>query len=613
MASRSWTILLALAAAAVMAVSACGAAGGGAGQGASTVGTGPYKPQPGATGGKIVYSDWEQVSDLNPLANTANTAAQAEVVLWQFLWTNGPDNKPVPQLVSEVPTEKNGMVKVPDKQHMDITIKLLPGLKWSDGQPLTTADVKFTWEAICDPMTGASSTIGWDHISSMDIKSPTEMLWHFGPNKKGTCGLLQDLTTGIYAPYQASLAMPVLPQHVLGSTPHSQWLTAPYFSKGPTVVSGPYMVKSFTPGTSAQLVMVPNPHFIDGREHAAQFNHKPYLNQLIYQIYGDKASQINALKTGDADVGLDLIVNDLPATRAITDAETKISYPLQDELVMFNLGNNTTGCGGQQWAQSCGKPTVFKDDQPLRQALSLATDKATLNKQLVGGKGKVMNGPLVPTFAPWYNTSLPAFRYDVAKAKKMLDADGWKMGSDGVRHKNGRALEFQISTTTGNPQRQAEEELLRHDWGQVGAKVNISNHQADELFPAFSEGGVLSTGQFDAALYAYVGAPDPDSWGSFAEVQQIPTAANPGAGNSGRWTDQKLNDLFIKGTDEVDPAKRKQIYDQAQVEWERYAGDIDLYQRPEVSVVSPSVGNYAPGSPQPAYDVWNAADWFHKK
>lgn len=609
--ARSRVVRFALAVAMTVAVAACGSASTGGTQGATNAGT-AYKAQTGVQGGKLVYSDWEQVTDLNPLANTANTAAQAEVALWQFLWTNGPDNKPVPQLVSAVPTEKNGMVKVIDSTHMDVTIKLLPGLKWSDGEPLTTQDVKFTWQAICDPATTAESTAGWDHISSMEIQSATQMVWHFGPNKKGTCGLSDDLSTGLYAPYQA-MAMPVLPEHVLSSTPHAQWLQSPYFTKQPTATSGPYMVKSFTPGTSAQLVMVPNPHFADGRGGAAYFDHKPYLDQLIYQIYGDKASQINALKTGDADIGLDLISNDLPATKSITDAKTEISYPLEDELVMFNSGSNTTGCAAQQYAQSCGKPTVFHDDQTLRQALALATDKETLNKQLVGGLGKVMNSPYSPNFAPWYDTSLPKFKYDVAKAKQMLDGDGWKAGSDGVRVKNGRRLEFTLSTTTGNPQRQAEEELLSHDWGLVGAKVTITNHQADEMFAGFGENGVLATGQYDAGLYAFVGQPDPDSWGTFGEISQIPTASNPVTGNEGRWTDQKLNDLLVQGASTVDPAKRKQIYDEAQVEWEKYAGDIDLYQRPSVAVVSPSVGNFAPGSPQPAYDAWNTADWFHKK
>lgn len=591
-------------------LAACGAGGAAGGtQGATTVTGTSYHAQTGKVGGSLVYSDWEEVTDLNPLANTANTAAQGEVALWQFLWTMGSDNKPVPQLVTQVPTQQNGLVKVLDSKHMDVTINLIPGLKWSDGQPLTTDDVKFTWDAICDPATGAESNNGWDDISSMTISSPTQMVWHFGPNKAGTCGLTSDTTSGIYAPY-LTLSMPVLPMHVLQSTPHSKWISDPYFTQDPSVTSGAYKVKSFVPGPTAQLVMVPNPYFDAGRSGTKYFSHKPYLNQLIYKIYGDKASEINGLKTGDADVGLDLIANDLPALKTITNDKTRIAYPIEYELVNFNVGNNTTGCSAQQYAQSCGKPTPFKDDQTLRQALSLATDKQTMINQLVGGLGKVMNSPFPPNFSPWYDKSLPAFHYNPQKAKKMLDQDGWKMGPGGVRVKDGRSLQFTISTTSGNPQRTAEEELLSHDWGLVGAKVSIVNYPADQLFPGFEEGGILATGQYDVGLYATVQAPDPDSWGPTALISQIPSASNPGAGNTGHWMDQKLNNLMQQGEVTVNPSQRVKIYDQAQQEWQNYAGEVQLYQRPELSETSTFVGNFYPGAPQPAYDVWNTADWF---
>lgn len=591
-------------------LAACGTGGAGAGtQGTTTVTGTSYHAQTGKHGGNLVYSDWEEVTDLNPLANTANTAAQGEVALWQFLWTMGSDNKPVPQLVTQVPTQQNGMVKVLDNTHMDVTINLIPGLKWSDGQPLTTQDVKFTWEAICDPATGAETNNGWDYISSMTINSPTQMVWHFGPNKTGFCGLTSDLSSGIYAPY-LTLAMPVLPMHVLSGTAHSKWISDPYFTQDPTVTSGAYKVKSFVPGPTAELVMVPNPYFEDGRQGTKYFSHQPYLNELIYKIYGDKASEINGLKTGDSDIGMDLIANDLPALKTITNDKIRIAYPIEYELVSFNQGNDTLGCSAQQYAQSCGKPTVFKNDQTLRQALALATDKQTMIDQLVGGLGKVMNSPFPPNFTPWYDKSLPAFHYDLAKAKTMLDQDGWKMGSGGVRVKDGRPLQFTISTTSGNPQRTAEEELLSHDWGLAGAKVTIVNYPADQLFPGFEEGGILATGQYDVGLFAEVQAPDPDSWAPAGLISQIPSASNPGAGNEGHWMDQKLNNLLLQGETTVNPSQRVKIYNQVQREWENYAGEVELYQRPALSVTGTYVGNFDPGAPQPAYDTWNTADWF---
>jgi peptide/nickel transport system substrate-binding protein len=606
-----WPRLLALAGTLVLVVAACGGGGGGSGQTNNTSLTSAYSAEKGVQGGQLVFSDWEQVTDLNPVSTSAATTTQVTNVIWSWLWWFGPDNKPVPDLVTDVPTTENGLVKKIDDKHMDVTIKLRPGLNWSDGTPITTNDVKFTWEAICDPNTGATNTLGFDHISSMEIKSTTEMVWHFGPNKAGTCALTSDLDSGLYAPYLLLGNAPMAPQpmHVLQNVKHENWHTDPYFTQKPTVTSGPYMVQSFVSGSSAQVVLVPNPHYADGRN-GKFYGHAPYLSRLIYKIYGDKPAQINGLKTGDTDAGLDLIANDMPALQSITQDKTISGLELLDEMVLFNTSNDERGCAAQHYAETCGKPTPWKDDPTVRQALALATDKATMNKQLVGGIGKVMNSPFMPTLQPWYDTTLPAFTRDVNKANQLLDQDGWKKGSDGVRTKNGQRLEFTLATTTGNAQRAAEEELLISNWAEVGAKVTTDNHPAGELFGGFQDNGVLATGQYQASLFANNWTPDPDAWGTYALINQIPSAQSPTGGNWGRWRDTKLDGFFTQGEANIDPAQRLTIYKQAQVEWEKFAGAIELYARPDVFTYSPSFGNFAPGSPNLA--SWNSADWFRR-
>ena len=168
---------------------------------------------------------------------------------------------------------------------------------------------------------------------------------------------------------------------------------------------------------------------------------------------------------------------------------------------------------------------------------------------------------------------------------------------------------LRCATTSGNSQRAAEEELLIHGWASIGAKVTTDNHPAGELFGGFSENGVLATGQFDVGLFANTWSPDPDNWGTNALINQIPSADNPSGQNWGRWTDDKLDKLFTQGESTVDLNQRIQIYNQAQAEWEKYAGQVELYQRPDVFTYAPFFGNFAPGSPQLA--SWNSADWFH--
>ncbi len=599
---------IALTSVALLVAAACGGSGGGT----TTTVLSNYKPVPGVQGGQLVYSDWESVSDLNLVSSTAQTTLQvAEGPIWAALWTFDPQSNPIPDLVSEVPTVANGDVKPIDSTHMDVTIKLKSGLKWSDGQPLTTKDLSFTINAYCDPLTGAASQTGYSSIASITDTSDTVEVWHFGPEltKSATdasgqavyrCGMSAPLASGIYAPFIAGMGFNPVPEHVLTSIKHADWATSDYFTKQPTATSGPYMVQNFTPGPAAQVVMIPNPNYAAGRSGAPYYNHAPYLDKLIYKIYGDKPSQIAGLKSGDTDLGLDLIANDVPALTGITGYKTIAATGLADEFLTMNLGNHN------------GAPTIFSGDKSLRQAVALAIDKNTMNTSLVGGVGKPMNGPFVSALAPYTDTTIPPFQQDVVKAGTLLDADGWVKAADGTRSKNGKKLAWVISTTSGNSQRAAEEEQLIKNWAAIGATVTTKNWPAGQFFNGFVNGGILATGQYDMGMYTNTWASDPDGWCSTVESGQIPTTANAAGQNWGRATDPTLDTLCAQGANTVDVTARVAIYKQVQTEAKDYQVYIELYERPDVFSAADTFGNFA-ATVNLCVAVCNASDWFNTK
>jgi len=603
------------------AIVACGPGGGGGTT--SVLPATTYTAKPGVKGGQLVYSDWEAVNNLFGFSSSAATISQATVMLWLSLWTFDPTNVPVPDLAAQVPATDNGGIKVIDATHMDMTVNLKPGLKWSDGSPLTSDDVIFTWNAICDPASGYPSTAGYDHVVSIDRVSDTQTLWHFGPEttksaKDSTgkdvyrCGMTAPLASGIYAPYLL-LGLEVFPKSALNNIAHSDWAKSDYFNVKPTVTSGPYMVDSFTPGNAAQVVMVPNPHYADGRSGATVFNHAPYLDKVIYKIYGTKPSQIAGLAAGDTDLGLDLIANDLPALQGISGYTTVAITGLLDEFLTFNQGKNMKGCPAPYDQTKCGTNTIFVGDRVLRQAINLAIDKAAINKNLVGNAGVPMNGPLLSTFKPWADSTLAKFTRDVAKANSLLDGDGWVKGSDGIRAKAGRKLHFTITTTAGNKQRASEVELIANNLKDIGADVPSSPDTGTNVFDSFNTGGIFATGQYDVALFANNWQPDPDSFASYVAVNQIPSPINQSGGNWGHANDPALDALFQQGAGELDIAKRTALYNQAQAEWVDNAPTVQLYERPDVFTYNTaSFGNFS-GSANAALAIWNMADWFNVK
>ena len=592
-------------------VSACGSSTGGTTTNETLASS--YNPVKGVQGGSLIYSDWQPVQDLNVIADSAQVTLQvAAGPIWSMLWGFDSQNKPIPDLVTDVPSTDNGMVKKIDATHMDITIKLKSGLKWSDGSPLTSADVKFTVDAYCNPDVGASSQLGYDHIASQEIKDAQTVIWHLGPNKTGTCGLSSDLSSGIFSPYVATFGTTyVVPKATLSSIQPKNWSTSDYFTKKPTPTSGPYMVQDFTPGPAAIVTLVPNPNYAAGRSGAKFFGHAPYLTKLTYKSYGDKSSQIAGIRSGDTDLGLNMIATDLKSLNGWTGGKPVYANGLLDEGIYFNLGNNETGCKSQGYAAACGKATVFKDDKLLRQAIWLASDLTGLNTQLVAGIGKPMNTYL-PTALPLYHDdSVPAFTRNVAKANSLLDQDGWTKAADGTRSKNGVKLAWVVSTTTGAPQRAAEEEFLINNWKDIGATVTTHNWPAGQFFDTFTNGGINSTGQYDMSLYANSFAPDPDSWATLALPGQIPTAANPSGLNWGRMNDPKLTDLLTQGENTIDIPGRVAIYKQAQTEWADYMGYYGLYERPDVFGVGANFGNFYP-VPNTCVSTCNAPDWYKK-
>jgi len=98
-------------------VSACGSSTGGT-QTKETLAS-SYNPVNGAKGGQLIFSDWEPVQDLNVIASSAQTTLQvAAGPIWSELWGFDSQNKPIPDLVTDVPTTDNGMVKKIDATHM---------------------------------------------------------------------------------------------------------------------------------------------------------------------------------------------------------------------------------------------------------------------------------------------------------------------------------------------------------------------------------------------------------------------------------------------------------------------------------------------------------------
>ncbi|GAB2656767.1 ABC transporter substrate-binding protein [Kribbella swartbergensis] len=254
----------------------------------------------------------------------------------------------------------------PDAKSWDFTLR--GGLKFSDGSPLTAADVVDTFNRL------------------IELKGTT------AANFKGVTAKAGSDTTVTFTGQTPDPALPskVTTLYILPSGVPDD--AASYFSK--PVASGPFMVESFKP--SAELKLVPNPNYWGGA---------PKLPSLTIRSIPDTAAKLAALRTGEVDVVWGLPDDQIPALQS--DANLKV------EAVPSN-GNFT------MWFNS-GIPALA--DASVRRALWQAVDFETIIKQLYPVTGQPADAPLAPTVFG-YAPQTPV-KYDPDAAKKALQAAGY--------------------------------------------------------------------------------------------------------------------------------------------------------------------------------------------
>ncbi|HSR22789.1 MAG TPA: ABC transporter substrate-binding protein, partial [Candidatus Eisenbacteria bacterium] len=530
-------------------------------------------PRPGGT---VVLADYELPQTLTPLTARTEVELRAGTLLFASLWGLGPQLQPYPDLASRVPTSDNGGVRtMHGGRSMTVDVRLVPGLRWSDGQPITADDVIFTWQALRDPALQPLAPSGVDRLQRMDRRSDTEVVWTFD---------------GVYAGYaQLGAALPVLPAHRLRAIAPAGW-TQDRFFLSPDVVSGPFAPAGGVPGD--HLTLSANPHYADGRsaegaypDGDGPFDHAPHLEHVVLQTPPSKTAEVQALLARGVDAGFHLLPDDLTDLRGATGSAPVVTTGLRDELLNPNHGVDT----------ATGQSPPWVDDPPVLQALDEALDRAALVRDVVAGGGRPARG-LYPRALDGFASSTPQLPAgsDLEGARRLLDEAGWRPGPDAVRARGGRRLAFGLLGICGRPGIGLELDRLRRQWLPLGADVTTSCLPRESLLQRGARGA------FDMAIYSNQWAPDPGAWAA------VGTTGLPD--NWNRCHDRTLDADLARVSRTLDPAGRREAARQAEQEWLRYRCTIPLLEWPEVRQVSTRLRNFVPDAAAP--DTWNAADWW---
>lgn len=505
---------------------------------------------------------------VNPLFAGSNSDFAVRDALWASPVFYDQNFHAHPDQLTEVPLPENGGVLDGGKT---IIMHLRHDLRWSDGQPILASDFRYWWQLDQNPDTGALITSGYDQIASIDTPDQYTVVLHmkrpFGPYL-------------FYLPYAA-------PQHAWGKIAPIQLQNMTGIYSAPRVTDGPYMLSSYVSGQS--YTMVPNPYY-----HSSTFR-GPFLARLVYQAYSSLSDLTTAVRQRQINVSQGYMEYQLPALASLPANVRLLETPAAAyEHLDFNNAE------------------PFLQDVRVRRAIALAINVCGLIQSVLHAPNCARRATQVePPPSLVYDAAIQPVPYDPAAARTLLAQAGWSPDpkQQGVLTRNGQPFVLRLVTTASNPLRAAAAAYIQRALQAVGIRVEIRYYSLNQFFGLYTQGGILATGKFDLALFAYADSPEPDDEYNTFSSSQIPTASNPDLGNYARVNDPIIDQALTEGRDSIVFADRVRAYHQF---LERLASQLyilPLYTDLTIMTIDSTVHDILPSADLTASD-WNIADWW---
>ncbi|MFN8663380.1 MAG: peptide ABC transporter substrate-binding protein [Thermomicrobiales bacterium] len=464
-------------------------------------------------GGTITWADYEP-NTLNPYIASEAIARSAIALVNRGLTSVSPDGVVTPVLVTEIPTVENGGITNDGKT---ITWKLKPDLLWSDGEPLTSDDIKFTWEAVSNPESTATQTQGFDLIES--IETPDEL----------TAVVTY---SALWTPWVTQFGLGLLPRHGTGDpAAMSTW----EWNRTVNPTNGPFVLEEWNAADSMIFARNENWHE-DG---------KPYLDRILYPITLELEVMRQMLQTGENDAHHWLEDTFVDEVSTWPNAVVKNSPAPYWYRVQFNLSDK----GDPE------KPHPILGDINVRKAIGLAMNREEMVSHWKGVEF------MQSMFRGEFACDLPPYVQDLEAAKALLDEAGWvDSDGNGVREKDGQPLHLLLSTYTGW-NREDEQVVLVEQLKAAGIELEIQNFEPTVLYGTWGEGSPARRGEFDILWWDYELGLDPQVKAEdFYASWRIPSEENPGGFNCTRVNDPEIDEWLKTAGSTTDVAVRQEAY-----------------------------------------------------
>ena len=528
---------------------------------------------------------WQAPSTMNPYLSGGTKELIASSMVLEPLASMSPEGEHVPRLAAEIPTLENGGIAEDLKS---VTWKLQDGLKWSDGTPVTAADVVFSGQYCMDPEGGCSQLAKFEGIEKIEA--------------------VDDLTVKITFkeampdPYSAFVGAngPIIQKAQFENCMGANAPTCTDQNFNP-IGTGPFRVTQFL--TNDVITFEANPEYRDAM--------KPAFATATIKGGGDAAAAARAvLETGEYDYAWNtqLAPDVIAGMEQMGRGKVSAAFGSLVERIHVNLTDPSSSHPEGERSTNA-HPHPFLTDPAVRKALSMAIDRQLLTEIGYGAAGQPTCN-YVPAPEAWASTNEECLTQDIEGAKALLEEAGWTVGGSGVREKDGVQLKMVFQTSV-NAVRQDFQALIKQWWSEIGIETELKTVDASVFFGT-DPGSPDTLQKFYADVEMYAdnfegGNPAPylAKW----TCDKAPSPANQWQGeNISRYCDPAYDELMAELSRTVDPAARAEIGRRLNDMLTKDSNAIiPLIYRGTASAHSNSLG----GVIMNAWDseLWNVADW----
>ncbi len=510
-------------------------------------------------GGTIIVLRLEP-SCLNPFACEVLPDDPAISQVLEGAFEVGPDLVPRPNLVSDVDI---------GRRPFTLTYHIKPEARWNDGVPVTASDFLFTQLAFARLETPAPE----DDSRAL-----------YGRVRRARVVDAKTFQVELRAPFSdwQRLYQVVLPRHAL----EGQDLTKIWIDRidnprtGRPIASGPFLVQKWERGK--QLALGRNPRYWGP--------HTAYLDRLVFGFTHDRSDPLGPVRRNEFDVA-----------HSLTGG-----FPLSEELARGV--RQVAGWRTAAWPGPQAEHLVFRVVAPghpalrsalVRRALAFGIDREEIARAILGEAERSSRLPLdstvlLPTESS-YRPTWSDYRYDPARAQRLLRQAGCRLGADGIHICAGERLSLRFLTTAGVPVRERTLLLVHDQLRRVGVEV-VPNYAPPG--PLFRQ--LLPSGDFDVALFAWANNGGGVLWpeARCGDVQNW-------AGYCSRLVmrDVQQTDLV------VDPRQHARVLNDVDVKLARAVPVLPLVQPVLWVAVKNTVRGFTPGG-SPFNFTQNSEDWW---